>query len=116
MDQNEENKKDFTMAEGVLPSADALRALQSYGYTDLIIRIYCDNSAGLCGSNHYTQNFDENSLTGGIRWLGRDQWNEVRLPIENVIKYGYGLPAENPFVRLWDTAATIYFDSIYFEK
>lgn len=106
----------FNWANNALPTADALRELQSYGYTDLVIRIYCDNSAGLCGSNHYTQNFDENSLTGGIRWLKCDQWNEVRLPIENVLKYGYGLSADNPFVKLWDTTATVYFDSIYFEK
>lgn len=106
----------FTWGSDVLPAADALRELQSYGYKDLVIRIYCDSSSGAGGSNHYSQNFDANSLTGGSLWLAKNTWNEVRLPIENVIKYGYGLPADNPFVKLWDTTATVYFDSIYFEK
>ena len=106
----------FNWVKNALPTTDTLKELQAYGYKDLVIRVYCDNSAGLCGSNHYTQNFEENSLTGGIRWLGLDQWSEVRLSIDNVMKYGYGLSVDNPFVKLWDTTATVYFDSIYFEK
>lgn len=106
----------FTWESNVLPTPDALRELQAYGYKDLVIRIYCDSSAGAGGSNHYTQNFDANSLTGGSLWLAKNAWNEVRLSIDNVMKYGYGLPADNPFVKLWDTTATVYFDSIYFEK
>lgn len=106
----------FNWVSNALPTTDALKELQSYGYKDLVIRVYCDSSTGAGGSNHYSQNFDTNSLTGGSRWLKKDAWSEVRLSIDNVMKYGYGLSVDNPFVKLWDTTATVYFDSIYFEK